>query len=151
MCIRDRESIGPEEELKRNEFNNTDGWLAPLGVFDREDQRYIRERIADQKQAHTTLRNAERELFAIAQAKYPKAPEAVLTLGKEPPKVKAPTVRGVRRRPPGQKGLANEGDVKRQRKDEDVEEKKPDKEKACLLYTSPSPRDRTRSRMPSSA
>ena len=26
-----------------------------------------------------------------------------------------------------------------------------DKDKACLLYTSPSPRDRTRSRMPSSA
>ena len=28
---------------------------------------------------------------------------------------------------------------------------KPDAVKACLLYTSPSPRDRTRSRMPSSA
>ena len=27
----------------------------------------------------------------------------------------------------------------------------PDDAKACLLYTSPSPRDRTRSRMPSSA
>ena len=26
-----------------------------------------------------------------------------------------------------------------------------DKQKSCLLYTSPSPRDRTRSRMPSSA
>ena len=26
-----------------------------------------------------------------------------------------------------------------------------DQDKACLLYTSPSPRDRTRSRMPSSA
>ena len=26
-----------------------------------------------------------------------------------------------------------------------------DEQKACLLYTSPSPRDRTRSRMPSSA
>ena len=26
-----------------------------------------------------------------------------------------------------------------------------DKDKICLLYTSPSPRDRTRSRMPSSA
>ena len=26
-----------------------------------------------------------------------------------------------------------------------------DKDKSCLLYTSPSPRDRTRSRMPSSA
>ena len=26
-----------------------------------------------------------------------------------------------------------------------------DKKKICLLYTSPSPRDRTRSRMPSSA
>ena len=29
--------------------------------------------------------------------------------------------------------------------------KKPDEYKDCLLYTSPSPRDRTRSRMPSSA
>ena len=28
---------------------------------------------------------------------------------------------------------------------------KPEAQKACLLYTSPSPRDRTRSRMPSSA
>ena len=28
---------------------------------------------------------------------------------------------------------------------------KPDKYQSCLLYTSPSPRDRTRSRMPSSA
>ena len=27
----------------------------------------------------------------------------------------------------------------------------PDQNKSCLLYTSPSPRDRTRSRMPSSA
>ena len=30
-------------------------------------------------------------------------------------------------------------------------DKKPDKNDDCLLYTSPSPRDRTRSRMPSSA
>ena len=32
-----------------------------------------------------------------------------------------------------------------------VKPKKATKKKACLLYTSPSPRDRTRSRMPSSA
>ena len=29
--------------------------------------------------------------------------------------------------------------------------KRPDLDETCLLYTSPSPRDRTRSRMPSSA
>ena len=37
---------------------------------------------------------------------------------------------------------------------DDPEKKKPEKVepfKSCLLYTSPSPRDRTRSRMPSSA
>ena len=33
----------------------------------------------------------------------------------------------------------------------DVKEKDPLKAKSCLLYTSPSPRDRQKSRMPSSA
>ena len=32
-----------------------------------------------------------------------------------------------------------------------LEEENAEKKKVCLLYTSPSPRDRTRSRMPSSA
>ena len=35
--------------------------------------------------------------------------------------------------------------------DADVETKSDDDSDVCLLYTSPSPRDRTRSRMPSSA
>ena len=34
---------------------------------------------------------------------------------------------------------------------ENLNNKKVDNENGCLLYTSPSPRDRTRSRMPSSA
>ena len=34
---------------------------------------------------------------------------------------------------------------------DDLEIRKPDHFMGCLLYTSPSPRDRTRSRMPSSA
>ena len=40
---------------------------------------------------------------------------------------------------------------KRPRLDEVVNEMVDAKIRACLLYTSPSPRDRTRSRMPSSA
>ena len=33
----------------------------------------------------------------------------------------------------------------------DLDRRRPGQSKYCLLYTSPSPRDRTRSRMPSSA
>ena len=41
---------------------------------------------------------------------------------------------------------------KESKKMDKAEEKKDmQQDKACLLYTSPSPRDRTRSRMPSSA
>ena len=35
--------------------------------------------------------------------------------------------------------------------EQEIAELKTEKEEFCLLYTSPSPRDRTRSRMPSSA
>ena len=52
--------------------------------------------------------------------------------------------------PPGQHGLAR----KRKKVSEygtQLSEKQKAKYTYCLLYTSPSPRDRTRSRMPSSA
>ena len=38
-----------------------------------------------------------------------------------------------------------------EKKEEEEGKKKKEEEKDCLLYTSPSPRDRHRSRMPSSA
>ena len=49
---------------------------------------------------------------------------------------------------------SNEGDHKKHTKDFTDRMKSivtPEELKSCLLYTSPSPRDRTRSRMPSSA
>ena len=44
----------------------------------------------------------------------------------------------------------NNNDKKRKREDESSPEEKP-RANSCLLYTSPSPRDRQKSRMPSSA
>ena len=44
-----------------------------------------------------------------------------------------------------------EREKKLKEEEEVVEEDQEDEEEVCLLYTSPSPRDRTRSRMPSSA
>ena len=47
--------------------------------------------------------------------------------------------------------MGYESDYTQSARDVFFDDGKPDKVWACLLYTSPSPRDRTRSRMPSSA
>ena len=51
----------------------------------------------------------------------------------------------------GQKGINNQDENKKIMRRKSLTKKKAEEIITCLLYTSPSPRDRTRSRMPSSA